>query len=47
LAVVAGLAAVIAAALVYALSSDVIWAIIPLLLAVPIVRRLMRHGADR
>jgi hypothetical protein len=45
LAILAGLAAGIASALVYALSSDVIWAIIPLLVAVAIIRRLMRRGA--
>jgi hypothetical protein len=47
LAIVTGLAAVLASALVYALSSDVIWAIIPLLVAVAAIRRLMRRQADR
>ena len=47
LAIVAGLAAVFCSALVYALSSDVIWAIIPLLVAGAIIRRLMRRRADR
>ena len=43
-AILVGVAALIAAVLIYALSSDVIWAIVPLLLAVAIVRRVMRRG---
>jgi hypothetical protein len=46
LAILAGLAAVSASALVYVHSSDVIWAVIPLLVAVAIIRHLMRRGAD-
>jgi hypothetical protein len=45
--VVIALAGVVASVVVYVLSTDVVWAIIPLLIAVAVARWLLRRRANR
>jgi hypothetical protein len=41
------LAAVILAVIVYVLTADVMWTIVPLLVTVAAIRRVLRHGRDQ
>ena len=46
-AILIALAGAVLAVVVYTVTADVVWTIIPLLLTVAVVRRLLRHEASK